>query len=264
MSRLPATFDRLRKAIRPALVAFVTAGDPFPDRTVDVLHTLADAGADILELGIPFSDPLADGPIVQSSTQRALDAGMTPPRVLEIVQEFRTRNNTTPVVLMGSWNPVMQFGAEEFALAASQSGVDGTILTDLSPDEAQGWVAINRAVDLSTIFLLAPTSTPERMALVGELASGFVYCVSRTGVTGSHQSVSDELPALIARIKTHTTLPVCVGFGISKPEHAATVAKYADGVVVGSALVQLLHNTREHADGLVQAADFIRELKAAT
>ncbi|MFM7322079.1 MAG: tryptophan synthase subunit alpha [Armatimonadota bacterium] len=259
--RLNKAFDGLRARREGALVAFVTAGDPFPDRTADVVEAVAAGGADVVELGIPFSDPLADGPVIQAASLRALRGGTTPPKVLEAVAEVRARGIETPIVLMGSWNPVMQYGPERFAEDAVHAGADGTILTDLSPDEAQAWCSSCRERGLSTVFLLAPTSTAERMRLVGSVGSGFLYCVSQTGITGVKDVVPSDLPPLVASIREHAGgLPVCVGFGISKPEQVRAICGFADGAVVGSSLVTLLHESRD----LDAARAYIAELKAAT
>lgn len=261
MSRLKSCFDALRDQNEAALVVFVTAGDPFPGETWKVIKTIADAGADVIELGIPFSDPLADGPVIQASSMRALQAGVTPPSVLEDVRAARAAGVTVPIVLMGSWNPVMQFGTTAFAQAASEAGADATILTDLSPDEADDWKAASNAAGLDTIFLLAPTSTQVRMDMVKPLAGGFIYCVSRTGITGMHDNVSAGIADLVANIKENIPgVPVCVGFGISQPEHVAAVSQAADGAVVGSRIVQLLHDTKSLDD----LADAVSALKAAT
>ena len=264
MSRIENCFAQLRTRGEKALVAFVSAGDPLPTGTADLVVALANAGADIVELGVPFSDPLADGPTIQASSQRALDSGMTPPRVLEIVREIRTRSDV-PLILMGAWNPVIAYGMEQFAYDAVAAGADGTIVTDLSPDEARDWKRVSDAAGLDTIFLLAPTSTTARMSLVGQMASGFVYCVSRTGVTGARQDVPVNLPGLIDGIRERVGgLPICVGFGISDPESVRSISAYADGVVVGSALVDLLHRERENPRMLELAGAFITALKSAT
>lgn len=264
LSRIENVFTGLRARNEKALVAFVTAGDPLPERTAQVVVALAEAGADIIELGIPFSDPLADGPTIQASSQRALDAGMTPPGVLEIVRQVR-QSSQVPLVLMGAWNPVLQYGLERFVTDAVKAGVDGTIMTDLTPEEAGSWKRVCDAGGLDTIFLLAPTSTTARMALVGKMASGFVYCVSRTGVTGARGDVPEDLPPLISAIQARAGgTPVCVGFGVSRPEHTAAICRYADGVVVGSALVDLLHRERENPQLLPLAQDYIGTLKAGT
>lgn len=264
MSRLEKRFAELRERGEKALVAFVTAGDPLPENTAEVVLALAHAGADVVELGIPFSDPLADGPTIQASSQRALDAGMTPPKVLEIVRQVRTQSDV-PLVLMGAWNPVLQYGMERFATDAVQAGADGTIITDLTPEEAGEWKTISQHTGLDTIFLLAPTSTPARMALVGHLASGFIYCVSRTGVTGAKSDIPDDLPPLVKAIQGYANgLPVCVGFGISQPEQVSAIAQFADGVVVGSAIVDLLNRERDNPSLLAIARDFVASLKTGT
>lgn len=263
MSRIARRFAELKNRREKALVAFVTAGDPLPVRTADLVVALAQGGADIVELGIPFSDPLADGPMIQASSQRALDSGMTPPKVLDIVRQVRERCDV-PVILMGAWNPVLQYGLERFTTDAVTAGVDGTIITDLTPEESAAWKRTCDAAGLDTIFLLAPTSTHARMALVGKLASGFVYCVSRTGVTGVRDDVPADLPPLVEAIRARTDQPVCVGFGISRPSHVRAVARYADGVIVGTALVDFLHRERANPDLLSAARAFVAELKSAT
>ena len=265
VSRFSKTFADLRSRGESALVVFVTAGDPLPHRTADLVCALADAGADIVEIGIPFSDPLADGPVIQAASFRALQSGMTPPKVLDVVREIRARNTHTPLVLMGAYNPVMQYGAERFASDAAGAGVDGAILTDLTPESATQWKQFADAADFATIFLLAPTSTPGRMAVVGEMATGFIYTMARAGVTGARSDVPDELRGLIGQVRDYSgDTPVCVGFGVSKPEQVREICRYADGAVVGSALVDLLDRERDNPDLLTIAADFIRELKAGT
>ncbi|MBC8104281.1 MAG: tryptophan synthase subunit alpha [Cytophagales bacterium] len=266
MSRIANRFAALQAKNEKALVAFVTAGDPHPERTAEAVAALMDGGADIVELGIPFSDPLADGPTIQASSHRALLSGMTPPKVLEVVRQVRASGReAVPLVLMGAWNPVLQYGLERFAKDAVAAGADGAILTDLSPDEAGEWKRAADAAGFDTIFLLAPTSTAARMALVGKMASGFVYCVSRTGVTGAQSDVPDELPALIEAIRGRADgTPVCVGFGVGDPEQVAAISRYADGVVVGSVLVDLLHRERDNPRVLSLVQDFVASLKAAT
>lgn len=261
MSRLQSTFEVLQERNEAALVVFVTAGDPFPGETWKVIKTIADAGADVIELGIPFSDPLADGPVIQASSMRALEAGVTPPSVLEDVRAAREAGVKVPIVLMGSWNPVMQFGMSEFAAAAALAGADATILTDLSPDEADEWKAASTAAGMDTIFLLAPTSTQVRMDMVRPLAGGFIYCVSRTGITGMHNNASTGVAELVENIRKNIPgVPVCVGFGISQPEHVQAVSQVADGAVVGSRIVQELHESKS----LDVLADIVTSLKAAT
>ncbi|GAB4467021.1 MAG: tryptophan synthase subunit alpha [Armatimonadaceae bacterium] len=264
VSRLQTKFDELTERREKALVTFVTAGDPMPEETAAVVVALAESGADVVELGIPFSDPLADGPTIQASSHRALVAGMTPPKVLEIVRQVREKSEV-PLVLMGAWNPILRYGIERFAADAVAAGADGTIITDMIPEEAGDWKRVSDAAGLSTIFLLAPTSTPARMALIGRMASGFIYCVSRTGVTGARQDIPDDLPPLVEAIRSRANgLPVCVGFGVSRPEQVAAICRFADGVVVGSALVDLLHRERDSADPLAAAREFVRSLKQGT
>ena len=265
LSRFSKTFAGLRSRGEKALVVFVTAGDPSPSRTADLVCALADAGADIVEIGIPFSDPLADGPVIQAASFRALQAGMTPPKVLDVVREVRTRNTHTPLVLMGAYNPVMQYGVERFAKDAADAGADGAILTDLTPESATEWKRFADAADFATIFLLAPTSTHGRMALVGEMATGFIYTMARAGVTGARSDVPDELLGLIGQVRGFSgDTPICVGFGVSSPEQVREICRYADGAVVGSALVDLLDRDRDNPELLTIAADFVRDLKRGT
>lgn len=264
MKRFAERFAALAARKEKALVAFVTAGDPLPGGTADIVCALAEGGADVIELGIPFSDPLADGPTIQAASHRALQAGMTPAGVLEAVRAVRARGVETPLVLMGAWNPTLQYGPERFARDAVAAGADGTIMTDLSPEEAGEWKRTCDAAGLATIFLLAPTSTPARMALVGKMASGFIYCVSRTGITGARDDIPEELPELVAQIRRYAEgLPVCVGFGVSRASQVASIAGFADGVVVGSALVSRLHEARGD-DPVAAARELAADLKSGT
>jgi tryptophan synthase alpha chain len=265
MSRLTSTFTALSARGEKALVCFVTAGDPLPNATTDIICAIAEAGADVIELGVPFSDPLADGPTIQEASFRALQHGMTPPKVLEIVREVRQRGVTQPIVLMGAWNPILQYGMERFAQDAIAAGVDGTIVTDMIPEEATVWKAISAAAGLDTVFLLAPTSNTARMQAVAQMASGFVYCVSMTGITGTKAVEAASLPDLVAQIRAHVPdVPVCVGFGIQTPQHVREIVAFADGAVVGSSLVSLLHQNRDEADLLSTARTYVSTLKAAT
>ncbi len=220
--RLDQTFARLKDAHEGALVTFITAGDPTVEGTPSLVATLAEAGADIVELGIPYSDPLADGPTVQASSQRALDRGLTPNTVLQMVRDIREKTDV-PIVLMTSYNLALQYGLERFAQVFTEAGADGAILTDLPPEEAGPWKAAADAHGMATIFLVAPTSTPERIALIARSTTGFVYCVSRTGVTGARTELPLELQELLTRIRQATDKPVCVGFGISRPEHVRQI-----------------------------------------
>lgn len=240
MSRIQATFTALREQGRRALVPFVTAGDPQPSVTVPLMHALVGAGANILELGVPFSDPMADGPVIQRASERALAQGMTLTRVLEMVTEFRRDDADTPVVLMGYLNPFEVAGYERFAKAAAEAGVDGILTVDLPPEEANGFRDALRERGIDLIFLLAPTSDEQRIARICALASGFVYYVSLKGVTGAaHLDVAD-VETRVKRIKALTQLPVGVGFGIRDGETAARVAAVSDAVVVGSALINTM------------------------
>lgn len=250
-SRLDSTFARLRNANEGALVTFITAGDPSLNGTPSLADALAHAGADIVELGIPYSDPLADGPSVQASSQRALDRGVTPDTVLRIVRDIRALSEV-PIVLMTSYNLALKYGLEQFAQAFSEAGADGAILTDLPPEEAAPWKAAAEKHGLATIFMVAPTSTPERIALIARNTTGFVYCVSRTGVTGARTALPPELKDLVCRIRAATDKPLCVGFGVSTSAHVAQIIEIADGAVIGSALVDFLHQT---ADNSAQAKE---------
>lgn len=259
--RLDQTFARLQAAHEGALVTFITAGDPSPDGTPALIAALADAGADVVELGIPYSDPLADGPIIQASSQRALECGVTPDTVLQMVQDSRALTDV-PIVLMTSYNLALKYGLARFAQVFAEAGADGTILTDLPPEEAGPWKAASESAGLATIFLIAPTSTPERIALIAQSTTGFVYCVSRTGVTGARAEMAPELQALLSRIRAATDKPLCVGFGVSRPEHVRQVLEVADGAVIGSALVDFL-DTHQGSDTSELTA-LVASWKAAT
>jgi tryptophan synthase alpha chain len=238
VSRIRGRFELLRDEARKALVPFITAGDPDPDVTVPLMHALAEAGADIIELGVPFSDPMADGPVIQRASERALAKGVTLRDVLGLVRAFRSRDVTTPVVLMGYLNPIEVMGYETFAAAASEAGVDGVLTVDLPPEEAEDLVASLRRHRLDPIFLLAPTSPPERVRLICDQASGFIYYVSLKGVTGASRLDIDAVGARLDAIRAATGLPLGVGFGIRDADSAAAVARVSDAVVVGSALVK--------------------------
>jgi len=259
--RLDQTFARLKAAREGALVTFITAGDPSADGTPALIAALASAGADVVELGIPYSDPLADGPIIQASSQRALERGVTPDTVLQMVRDSRALTDV-PIVLMTSYNLALKYGLHRFARVFAEAGADGTILTDLPPEEAGPWKTASESAGLATIFLVAPTSTPERIALIARSTTGFVYCVSRTGVTGARAEMAPELQALLTRIRAATDKPLCVGFGVSRPEHVRQVLEIADGAVIGSALVEFLHT---HQDSEVsELTALVSSWKAAT
>lgn len=257
MSRIAAVFARLRAAHRTALMPFVVAGDPDLTATAEEIAALSLVGADIIELGVPFSDPVADGPVNQRAYQRALAGGVTLRDVLNLVAQLRP---AVPVVLLSYYNPVVQFGVGRFCQDAARCGVDGIVIPDLPADEADELVAAARPVGLDTIFLLAPTSTDPRIRLVAERSTGFIYCVSVTGVTGVRDTLPDDVRVLVGRIKQTTSLPVCVGFGVSGAEQARRVAEVADGVIVGSALVSLLEQPGDRIERLTR---FVRELRSA-
>ncbi len=248
MNRIETCFQALRREGRIALIPYLTAGDPHPDHTVDLLHTLVDAGADIIEVGVPFSDPMADGPVIQRACERALAHHTSLARVLTMVAQFRTRNTHTPLVLMGYLNPVEAYGYAAFAERAAAVGVDGVLLVDLPPEEAENLLPLFQAHDLAPIFLVAPTSTPERQQRVSRVARGYIYYVSLKGVTGAAHLNSAELTAPLAAIRQWTDTPIAVGFGIKDAASAAAVAQVADGVVVGSALVELARDPARLAD----------------
>ncbi|MDG4554247.1 MAG: tryptophan synthase subunit alpha [Candidatus Competibacter sp.] len=237
MNRITHRFQELRRAGRKALIPYITAGDPRPELTVPMLHALVAAGADIIELGVPFSDPMADGPVIQKACERALAQGMTPRRVLELVREFRRTDRETPLVLMGYLNPIERMGHAAFAAAARDAGVDGVLTVDLPPEEAAEPIKLMNAAGIAPIFLVAPTSSVERIRHTAQLAQGYLYYVSLKGVTGSAALNVAEVAEKLAAIRACTDLPLGVGFGIKDPPTAAAVARVADAVVVGSALV---------------------------
>jgi tryptophan synthase alpha chain len=237
MSRIQGVFRQLREAGRTALVPYITAGDPHPRHTVKLMHALVEGGADVIELGVPFSDPMADGPVIQLACERALAHGTTLWKVLEMVAEFRRKDDRTPVVLMGYLNPIEARGLEAFARKARQAGVDGVLVVDLAVEEAPEFVPALKAEGLDCIFLLAPTSPARRIQAVTREASGYLYYVSLKGVTGAASLDVRSVAEKLEQIRRHTRLPLAVGFGVRDPRTAAQVGKVADGVVVGSALV---------------------------
>jgi tryptophan synthase alpha chain len=251
MSRISIRFAELKAAGRSAFVPFVTAGDPDMETTARLLEKLPAAGADVIELGVPFSDPMADGPAIQASTLRALGAGMTLPKVFDLVRRFRKTDRTTPLVLMGYYNPIHAYGTARFAKDAAEAGVDGLITVDLPPEEDEVLRAPAAAHGLDVVRLATPTTDGARLGAVLAGASGFIYYVSIAGVTGTKSFSEDEVRAAVARLKAASGLPCAVGFGIKTPEQAASVARFADGAVVGSAIVEKIASGREKA-GLVE------------
>lgn len=243
MSRIEKTLASLAENKKKGLIPFITAGDPGPEMTVDLMHALVAGGADIIELGVPFSDPMADGPVIQRASERALAKGVSLRQVLAFVAAFRQKNQDTPVVLMGYANPIERMGIATFVQQAKQAGVDGVLVVDYPPEECEEFAALMQAQQLDTIFLLAPTSTDERIAQVGKIATGYVYYVSLKGVTGSAALDMTAVAAMMPRIRAKVKVPVGVGFGIRDAATARTVAEVADAVVIGSRIIEMLEKT---------------------
>ena len=245
-TRIQQLFERRKSEGKAALIAYLTAGDPSADATPGFVAALERGGADLIELGVPFSDPIADGPVIQRGSERALKAGLNVHKVLEIASQIRLQSHI-PLLLFTYVNPVLRYGLENLARDAKAAGIDGCLLTDVSVEEAEVYVNAMRAAGLDTVFLAAPTSTPERLKLVAKFSSGFIYLVSRTGVTGERAELSQTLQPLITATRAISNLPLAAGFGISTPEQAGAVAKIADGVVVGSAIVRLIEQNAGEA-----------------
>jgi tryptophan synthase alpha chain len=266
VSRIAPTLEALKAQGRKALVPYVMAGDPFADATPELMQALAEGGADIIELGVPFSDPMADGPVIQQAGERALARGIGLAQVLAMVRDFRERNDTTPVVLMGYANPLERYdqraGEGAFVAAARAAGVDGLLVVDYPPEECAEFASRLRDAGMDLIFLLAPTSTEQRMREVGQVASGYVYYVSLKGVTGAGHLDTAAVAAMVPRIRKHIALPVGVGFGIRDAQAARAVGQVADGVVIGSRLIQLLEGETRH-NAAPAARAFMAEMRAA-
>jgi len=261
-SRLTATFDALRKAQRPGLVTYTTAGDPGIARSADILRALDRAGADVLEVGVPFSDPLADGPVIQRATERALAAGGNLRVTLDIIKKVRS-DVKAPIVVFSYANPLLRMGLAEFAAQASAAGVDGVLALDLPIEEAGVFQTTMDAAGLDTIFLLSPTTTDERIRKAAALGRGFLYGISRLGVTGARDEGSAGADAMVRRIRAVTSMPIALGFGISRPEHVAEVGGYADAAVVGSALVDLIARESGSPQLIDRVDAYVRSLRAA-
>ena len=269
MSRINPTFAALKAQKRKALIPFVTAGFPYADITPELMHGMVAAGADVIELGVPFSDPSADGPVIQKAGDKALALGIGLRQVLEMVRTFRTKNTGTPVVLMGYANPIERYnqlhpapGDNAFARDAAAAGVDGVLVVDYPPEECESFAAALKTHGLDLIFLLAPTSTDSRMAQIARVASGYVYYVSLKGVTGAGTLDTGAVEAMLPRIRQHVSVPVGVGFGIRDAATARAIGKVADAVVIGSRIIQLIDN--QPRDQVVRvASDFLREIRAA-
>lgn len=266
MSRIEAALGALKTQNRKALIPYVTAGFPYSDITPDLMHGMVEAGADVIELGVPFSDPSADGPVIQKAGDRALALGIGLTQVLAMVKTFRERDTTTPVVLMGYANPVERYdqkhGAKAFVRDASNAGVDGVLIVDYPPEECEDFAADLRAHGMDLIFLLAPTSTDERMAQVARVASGYVYYVSLKGVTGAGTLDIGQVEAMLPRIRAHVSVPVGVGFGIRDAETARAIGQSADAVVIGSKIIQLIEN-EPHEKVIAVASNFLRTIRKA-
>jgi tryptophan synthase alpha chain len=262
MSCIEKKFAELQKRGEAALIPFVTAGDPNLATTLKILRALEKGGADCIELGIPFSDPTADGPTIQRSSERALKNGLSLPRILQLVRQFR-RTSEVPIVLFGYFNPIFHYGLENFCRAAARAGADGILCVDLPPEESAELKRWTDAEGLDLIFLLSPTSGPDRVQLVAGKGRGFIYYVSVTGVTGARQALDDQLRSQVARVRRATSLPVGVGFGISTPKQAAWIASFADAAVVGSALVERIEKAKGGVEKARCAGAFVSELKRA-
>lgn len=260
MTRIGRLFDCLKRDGRKGLIAYVTAGDPAPARTPALIEALVRGGADLIELGVPFSDPIADGPVIQRAGERALRAGTTLESVLDIAERIRSRSEV-PLLLFTYLNPVLRYGLDRLARDAAARGIDGCLLIDASVEEAQEYVAAMHSHGLDTVFLAAPTSTRRRLDLVGRYSTGFVYLVSRTGVTGERETLSDAVAPLVRAVRAVTDLPLAVGFGISRPEHVAALGRQVEAVVVGSAFVRLIERYANDASLESELESFTRELK---
>lgn len=262
-NRIDSCFEALAREGRTALIPFITSGDPDPAWTVAIMQALATAGADLLELGVPFSDPAADGPVIQAASERAISRGVSLRRVLEIVTEYRQQDSTTPVVLMGYLNPIERYGHADFARDAASAGVDGILMVDCPPEEM---VAMRGHLDSHGIFpicLVAPTTTPDRMERIARQASGYIYYVSFKGITGADRLEQTSLAGPIRELRSHSDLPLAVGFGIKDSQSAAAVAELVDGVVIGSALIERLADARSEKEACTRVADFLAPIREA-
>lgn len=261
MSRIDAAFRDLRAASRTGLVTYVTAGDPDLERSREIVVRLDHAGADVLEIGVPFSDPLADGPVIQRATERAIRAGATLGRVLDLVADVRSLVNA-PMVIFTYANPVLRMGLDAFVTRARQSGVDGVLMLDVPPEESGFMRETLSRARIDTIFLLSPTTSDERIRRAAALGSGFLYGISRLGVTGARGEVADSAQTLATRVRRETGMPLAMGFGLSRPEHVRAVGAYADAAVVGSALVQVIAEHGESPSLMSEVERYVRWLKS--
>jgi len=261
MSRIDHTFEQLNGRRQSALIPFIMAGDPNLETTESLVFKIAEAGADIIELGVPFSDPLADGPTIQSAAQRALQNGVNLKTIFSLTKGLKGIG--IPLVLMTYFNPIFRYGLKDFAEGCRQSGVDGVIIPDLPPEEAGPWIQEARSRGLDTIFFIAPTSPPSRIRLVSRYSRGFIYYVSVTGVTGAREKLPEELEQAVRGIKQQSKKPVAVGFGISSPEQAKRISLFADGVIVGSAIVKMIEENQESPELIDRVRDFVSSLSKA-
>ena len=262
MTRIEKKFQELKQKKEKALIAFITAGDPDLESTVQYIQAIEEGGADIIELGVPFSDPLADGPVIQKAALRALQSGTTLKKIIQMVSRVR-KTTSIPIILMSSFNPIFRYHEEAFVKDAVNSGVDGIIIPDLPPEEAALMNKLSEAAGLNNIFLLAPTSSEDRIQIVSSMSRGFIYYVSLTGVTGTRENLAGDLKENILRIKKVASQPVAVGFGISTPKHAAFAAEIADGAIVGSAIVKIIEKGSKPDQTSNQIRQFVRSLKDA-
>ncbi len=262
MTRIEKKFQELKQKKEKALITFITAGDPDFESTTQYIQAIEEGGADIIELGVPFSDPLADGPVIQKSALRALQSGTTLKKIIQMVSQVR-ENSSIPIILMSSFNPIFRYHEETFVKDAVNSGVDGIIIPDLPPEEAALMNKLSEEAGLNNIFLLAPTSSEDRIQIVSQMSRGFIYYVSLTGVTGTREKLAEDLKENILKIKNITSKPVAVGFGISTPKHAAFAAEIADGAIVGSAIVKIIENRSKPDQTSNQIRQFVRSMKDA-
>jgi len=262
MSRIHAVFQRLQASGRRALIPFITAGDPDPELTLPLMHGLVESGADIIELGVPFSDPMADGPTIQRASERALSKGMNLRKVLEMVREFRTQDGNTPVVLMGYANPIEAMGIERFVEAALRAGVDGVLVVDYPPSECEAFAKAVKAAGIDPIFLLAPTSTEQRFDDVAKIGSGYIYYVSLKGVTGSGALDFKDVAARLPQIRARVGMPVGVGFGIRDAVSAQRIGEVADAVVIGSRIIEEIENSPRD-EAVTNVKNFLRDIRTA-
>ena len=261
-NRISRTWERLKSKSRKGLIPYITAGDPNLATTRELILALEEAGADMIELGVPFSDPMADGPTIQRASERALTGGATLPAVLQLVREIRKKTQI-PIILFGYYNPFFIYGTKRLARDAREAGVDGILAVDLPPEEADELKVFTDQASLDLIFLLAPTSTEERMRLIARKASGFIYYVSVTGVTGARSSLDKDIERYVTKIRTFSSLPLGVGFGLSTPDQVKRVTRYADAVIVGSALIKVIETNLGNPDLVLRAKGFIRALREA-